>query len=225
MGSLVSLVLVIPAIVVSTVLHELMHGLVAYKLGDDTAKREGRLTLNPKEHIDPYLSIIVPVILYMLGAPIFGGAKPVPVNQHKLKGGAWGMALVAIMGPLTNLLLAFLAFVIAVATGIIVVNGDGAWITYTALGGYPATFLSVFIKINISLAMFNILPIPPLDGSRLLYALAPDSVREWMEKIEPYSIWIVMAIVLLFNTQVSELLSFLSGGIWGIFIGIVRLVI
>ena len=171
-------VVVVLVIVVSTVLHELAHGFVAYKLGDNTAKEEGRLTLNPIKHIDPYMSILVPVVLYLMRAPIIGGAKPVPVDRRNLKGGAWGMALVAACGPLTNLLIAFIVFVIGVSTGILqIVDVDTEARIMYAAGGGVQQFLTLivvnFVQINIVLAMFNLLPLPPLDGSRIVYAIAP----------------------------------------------------
>ena len=111
------LLIMLVIILISMVLHELAHGVVAYLLGDTTAKDEGRLTLNPFKHLDPIISILVPLFMYMTGGPIFGGAKPVPVDSRRLKGGAWGMALVAIAGPLTNFILAFLAFFIGHISG------------------------------------------------------------------------------------------------------------
>ena len=106
-------VLIVLVIVVgSVILHELAHGVVAYWFGDHTAKDAGRLTFNPIKHIDPFMSILVPVILYMLNAPVFGGAKPVPVNFANLKWREWGMALVALAGPFANFLLAFIFFLI-----------------------------------------------------------------------------------------------------------------
>ena len=110
-------VIVLAIVVGSVILHELSHGLVAYWLGDRTAKDAGRLTLNPIKHIDPVMSILVPVILYILHAPVFGGAKPVPINTRNLKWAEWGMALVALAGPLTNLLLAFVFFLIGQFSG------------------------------------------------------------------------------------------------------------
>ena len=113
---LIVMVVALGVTFVSMVLHELMHGLTAYWLGDDTAKVNGRLSLNPIKHIDPYLTIILPGLIilsnFFLGTnmPIFGGAKPVPFNPNKVKGGEWGAALVAIAGPLTNLVLAFICF-------------------------------------------------------------------------------------------------------------------
>ena len=111
-NAFVSLVVVLSIILISVILHELAHGVVAYWLGDHTAKDAGRLTLNPLKHIDPYMSILVPVILYLLGAPVFGGAKPVPINPNNIKGREWGMALVALAGPFTNFLIALIFFLI-----------------------------------------------------------------------------------------------------------------
>ena len=172
-------------------LHEAMHAYVGYWLGDDTAKREGRLTLNPLKHIDPFLSIILPLGLALIGAPIFGGAKPVPFNPDRVRGGDWGAALVAIAGPLTNLVFAFVTF--------------GIWVT---VGAPPITALAGKILItaytvNLGFFIFNSIPIPPLDGSRVLYALAPEFIRTGMRFIERYGIIFVFAIVLLFNSQIG----------------------
>ena len=107
------IIIVLAIILASVILHELAHGAVAYYLGDHTARDAGRLTLNPLKHIDPIMSILVPVVLYLLRAPVFGGAKPVPINSRNLKWHEWGLALVAIAGPLTNFLIAFITFLIA----------------------------------------------------------------------------------------------------------------
>ena len=117
MEFIIETIIVLAVILFSMVLHELAHGFVAYKLGDDTAKDDGRLTLNPLKHLDPWLSIAMPLLLLFSGGPVFGGAKPVPVDSSKLKWGAWGMALVSIAGPLTNFLIAFVAFLIGFYSG------------------------------------------------------------------------------------------------------------
>lgn len=192
--SYIAIILVI--IVGSVILHELAHGLVAYWLGDDTAKNAGRLTLNPLKHIDPYMSILVPVVLYIINAPVFGGAKPVPINTRNLKWKEWGMALVAIAGPLTNLLLAFIAFVIGHFTG---------WL-YGAGGDISEFIFNEIVFVNIGFAIFNILPIPPLDGSRVLYAIAPDGFRAILENIERYGIIIIYALILVFGEIFSNLM-------------------
>ena len=177
----VTLIFIIVILVFSTVLHELAHGYVAYWLGDHTAKASGRLSLNPIVHIDPVMSIIIPVILYLMGGPVFGGAKPVPINTRNLKWREWGFALVAIAGPLTNIILSFLFFL--------------AWFYTGGNTGNGNTILLYGLQINLGFALFNILPIPPLDGSRVLYALAPDFARDFMRKIEPYGLIIVYILV------------------------------
>ena len=139
MNDFLAVVIILVIVLVSVILHELMHGVVAYWLGDKTAKYAGRLTLNPIKHIDPYMSIIVPVLLYIMGAPVFGGAKPVPVDSRNLKWREWGMALVAIAGPLTNLVLAFIAFVIGHFTGLL----------YGSAGEIPMFIASEFVLVNI----------------------------------------------------------------------------
>lgn len=195
MAWVISLLIVLGAILVSMILHELAHGMVAYWLGDDTAKREGRLTLNPFKHLDPVLSVVMPLFLLAMGMPIFGGAKPVPINTRNLKYGVWGMALVAIAGPVTNILLAFIMFVIGTWTGGVL--DTGMW----------GTICWQFIIVNLGFGVFNLIPIPPLDGSRVLYALAPDGVRRVMEGMERWGIWLVMILVVAVPGVVSTLMT------------------
>lgn len=200
-------VVVLIIVVGSVILHELAHGVIAYLLGDDTAKEAGRLTLNPLKHIDPYMSILVPVVLYILGAPVFGGAKPVPINTRNLKWREWGMALVAIAGPLTNLLIAFIAFVIGHFTGFLY-----------GTGGELAGFIFIeLVYVNLGFTIFNILPIPPLDGSRVLYAIAPDGFRVVLERVERYGIIIVYMLILIFGEVFSHLMVGGINGLLGIF--------
>lgn len=182
------LVIVLGVILVSMTLHEAMHAYAGYWLGDDTAKLNGRLTLNPISHIDPFATVLLPLFLAAVGAPPFGAAKPVPFNPHNVRYGEWGAALVGLAGPFTNLLLAFMGFVLFQAVG----SGD--------LSGL---ILQTFILVNLGFFVFNMLPLPPLDGSRALYALAPDSVRRVMEMMEQYGIFVVFAIVLLFNFELA----------------------
>ena len=177
-------VIVLCVIVFSMMLHELTHGSVALALGDTTAKDDGRLTLNPIAHLDPFMSVILPLISYLMGGVVFGGAKPVPVNTHRLKGGAWGMALVAAVGPLTNFLLAFVSFLIMELSGV------------TAASGLIHTVLLDMVFVNLGFGVFNLIPIPPLDGSRILYLLMPDKVRELMERMEPVGIYIIYILIL-----------------------------
>lgn len=199
-----NVVIVLIIVLISVILHELAHGLVAYWLGDRTAKDMGRLSLNPIKHIDPFMSILVPVMLYLLNAPVFGGAKPVPINPNNLKGKEWGMALVAIAGPLTNFLLALIVFLIGYFTGLL---------DMAPAGSLPHFICYRFIIINLGFAVFNAIPIPPLDGSRVLYAIAPDAFRNVLASMERYGVIIVYMLILLFGQVFSNLMV---GGISGI---------
>lgn len=189
----ISIVLIV--ILISMTLHEAMHGYAAYWLGDDTAKQGGRLTLNPIAHIDPFLTIILPILLSISGAPVFGGAKPVPFNPTRVRFGELGAAIVGLAGPLTNLVIAFVLFVAYALMG----SPDIA---------HPlGMFLRTGILVNLGFFIFNMLPIPPLDGSRVLYAIAPDWARTGMEWIERYGILLVFAVVMLFSRQIGVYMS------------------
>lgn len=187
------LIIVLGVILVSMTLHEVMHGFMAYWLGDDTAKHQGRLTLNPIVHIDPFLTILLPLLLAVSGAPVFGGAKPVPFNPTRLRYDEWGVALVALAGPVTNLVLAFLSYGASVLLGGALVGPGGS---VNSLG----TILLIAVQVNLGFFAFNMLPLPPLDGSRIFYALAPDFVRRGMEEIERIGIIVVFMIILLFRS-------------------------
>ncbi|MBR0430984.1 site-2 protease family protein [Candidatus Saccharibacteria bacterium] len=201
----VNIVIVLVIVVGSVILHELSHGLVAYLLGDQTAKDAGRLSFNPIKHIDPYMSILVPVILYMLNAPVFGGAKPVPINSYNLKWREWGMAIVAVAGPLTNFLIAFVSFLIGHFSGLLYGSGMAAFI-FTEL-----------IFINLGFMLFNLIPIPPLDGSRVLYAIAPDGFRNLLASMERYGFILVYMLIFLFGEAFSHLMINGMNGILNFF--------
>jgi len=194
------LAIVLVVILISMTLHEAMHGFMAYWLGDDTAKLEGRLTLNPLKHIDPFLTIILPVVLALAHAPVFGGAKPVPFNPARVRGEEWGSALVALAGPLTNFILAFVGFGLLV----FIAPQDGSILR---------TFLETHVGVNLGFFVFNMIPIPPLDGSRVVYALAPEFVRRGMEAIERYGVLLVFAIVLFASSFIG---AFMGSAIDGI---------
>ena len=197
-----NIVIVLIIILFSMVLHELAHGVVAYILGDTTAKDEGRLSLNPLKHLDPFISVLLPLMMYLMGGPIFGGAKPVPINTRNLKWGAWGMAFVAVAGPATNFVLALLSFLIGHYTG---------FIYHTDLVGVA---FQEMVFANLGFMIFNLIPIPPLDGSRVLYAIAPDGVRRFMERMEGgMGLMVVLALVLIFGTALSRLMSGAMNGI------------
>ena len=205
------IVIVLIIAIASVILHELSHGLVAYWLGDHTAKDAGRLTFNPIKHIDPYMSILVPVVLYIIGAPVFGGAKPVPVNYRNLKWNEWGMALVALAGPFTNFLLAFIFFLIGHFSGL-----------FSLSSGNIGSFIIVeTVYINLGFMIFNLIPIPPLDGSRVLYAIAPDGFRNILANLERYGIIIMYMMILLFGNLFSNLMINGMNGVLHLFYFIV----
>ncbi len=172
--------------------HEAMHAFMSYWLGDDTAKLQGRLTLNPIKHIDPFLTILLPVILAISGGPIFGGAKPVPFNPNRVRYDEWGAALVALAGPLTNFVLAFVTFGAALLAGM-----------HTGVG----QFLVTATVVNLGFFVFNMLPIPPLDGSRVFYALAPEFVRRGMEAIEQFGIIFIFLIIIVASPLIGSFMT------------------
>lgn len=171
LGALVGVIVVIVSILISMTLHEAMHAYTSNYLGDDTARVLGRLTLNPLKHIDPFTTILMPVILYLAVGIPFGAAKPVPFNPNRLKYDEFGAALVGIAGPLTNLFLAVVS---------------GFWLRFVL--GFESSAITepvlLFMIVNLSFFVFNMIPFPPLDGSRLLYALAPEPIQDVMRTIE-----------------------------------------
>lgn len=202
--------IVVGVILISMTLHEAMHAFTSYWLGDDTAKREGRLTLNPIKHIDPFLTILLPLGLAIIGGPIFGGAKPVPFNPDRVKWDDWGAALVAIAGPLTNLVIAFLSF--------------GVWAVFGApTDGLFAQIITTMVTVNLGFFVFNMLPLPPLDGSRVIYALAPEFVRTGMRFIEQFGIIFIFAIVILAGGALGAFMQASVGFFVDLFTSIFRL--
>lgn len=162
--------------------HEATHAYVGYALGDTTAEEEGRLSLNPLRHIDLFTTILLPIItLVLFQAPILA-AKPVPFNPYRVRYGEWGAALIAGAGPLSNFLMA------AVAAGIFRLSDPSS---------FAAAVLYVFVTLNVALGVFNLVPIPPLDGSRVLFAFAPEPLQDFMRQIEPYGLFIIFGLVLL----------------------------
>lgn len=202
-----TILLVLGVIFVSTAFHELMHAYVAMKLGDDLAHSRGRISLNPLKHIDPFLTVFLPLMLMVLGSQPILAAKPVPINVNRLKGGDTGLALVGIAGPLTNLLIACLAAAVLRMTSF-------------ELTGLPLTVTLYVFYINISLFVFNMIPLPPLDGSRVLYAVAPEPVRRVMEQIESFGVIVVILFVSVFFGVIGPVLYRWESGLSKFLLGV-----
>lgn len=201
MFSLTEIVLFLIALLLSVSLHEMMHAYVAYYLGDDLAHSHGRISLNPLAHIDPILSLAMPAVLLLLGAPPILAAKPVPINTSRIRGEELGLAAVGIAGPFTNLALAFVG---------------GLLLQLVSMSGLLLGFVEMFVLVNVSLFVFNMLPIPPLDGSRVLYAVAPEGLRSIMRQIESFGIFFLVAILLLALPVISPILETLRTFILGL---------
>jgi Zn-dependent protease len=191
-------ILVFIGFLFSIVVHECAHGLVAHWLGDDTALRLGRITLNPLPHIDPFMSLVLPLVLYMAHAPIFGGAKPVPVVAYNLNHPRRDMMWVAWAGPVSNILLA-VGFALAGNLIFFVAKID------PGLGQSLLQVLVQLVVVNLLLAGFNLIPVPPLDGSRILAGLLSPEMAAPLVRLEPYGFLIVGLLV--FTGATSHLLA------------------
>lgn len=181
----------IVSFVIALVVHEVAHGFVAYKLGDPTAKRSGRLSLNPAHHVDPFGTVILPLMLMLMNMPIFGYAKPVPYNPAYFKDPRKGDVLVGLAGPAANLLLALAAALLACLLGLAapaLLQNEGFLYFY-------AWFIPLFIRINLFLMFFNLLPIPPLDGSSIFAILIPRNYLPKYYEIQRWALPIFMIVV------------------------------
>lgn len=201
MTDTISLILVLaPALVIAIVFHEVAHGYAARLLGDPTASERGRLTLNPIAHVDPVGTLLVPGALALLGGPMFGWAKPVPVNKWRLSNPRFGMMAVAAAGPASNFVLALVG---AVLYGLVLPDGamfrdDGS--TALVLDGLGEPFwlgtgLFYFMLANLFLGIFNLLPIPPFDGSHIVGGLLPARMRAMWDKLQGIGIALILVLV------------------------------
>lgn len=197
------LVITFIVIIGSVILHEIAHGYVAYRCGDLTAKLDGRLTLNPIPHIDPIGTLLIPFGLIILGSPVvFGYAKPVPVNPYNLRGGERDYFWVSVAGILVNIGLAVIGAVL-----------------FRVLGpeaGLLSTFSVYLVIYNILLALFNLAPIPPLDGSRILRTILPPEHKPILDQIEPYGMILVLFFLLFFSDRLYYGVQQLSGLLLGV---------
>lgn len=187
---IISILCFVPAIV----FHEMAHGFAAWRLGDPTAKRQGRLSVNPLNHIDPFGTVILPGIMMLAGGPVFGYAKPVPYNPSYFKNPKTGDVIVGLAGPLANLLMAVLAAVVSwllYPTAQSLVLGNEVFLCFYAL------FLPMFALINLYLMFFNLIPIPPLDGSSIIALFVPRKYMRQYYQVQRYAFPILMVVLVL----------------------------
>lgn len=171
-----------------------MHAFAAHKLGDNTAYEEGRLTLNPLKHVDFLTTIVLPAVLMLMHLPPILIAKPVPIDTAQVRHGDYGSALVALAGPFTNLALA----------------GIASFLLHLGVSGFAGHVLVLFMVLNVGVFVFNMLPIPPLDGSRLLYAFAPEPIQKIMYQIEQLGFVFLVLILLALSSFISPIISYLN---------------
>jgi len=200
--TLVNALILIPCLIVAIVTHEVAHGWVALKLGDTTARDLNRLSLNPLRHVDPVGTLLVPGVLALSGGPVFGWAKPVPVRMDRLDNPRFGMMAVGAAGPAVNILLALLG---AVVLGLIVrVAVAGGLDSPTEASDLVMQGLATFLSINVFLALFNLLPIPPFDGSHIVQGLLPERLGAAYGRLQRYGM-VVFALLVAVTWLAPEL--------------------
>lgn len=193
--------IVLVSMLISIPVHEAMHAFAARALGDRTAEEEGRLSLNPLRHIDILTSIVLPAVLLFLHLPPIFIAKPVPFDPRNVRYGDFGAALVGLAGPFTNLVLAAVASLVLRAIAPDISLGVG-------------TAIALFIQINIALFVFNMIPLPPLDGSRLIYAFAPEPVQRVMYQLESMGFGATILLLLLLSPFISPVVLTVTNAIY-----------
>jgi len=221
----INFIFLIAILILSVVVHEVSHGYIAYLLGDPTAKRAGRLSMNPFKHLDLTGSFIVPLMLVLLKSSfVFGWAKPVPYNPYNLKNQKWGPGLVAISGPLSNFLIAGTFGLVALflpldqtaktEIGLAAVNGAAIF----GAGYAPALFYfsSMVVWINVFLGIFNLIPIPPLDGSKVLFSFLPYRWNNAQIFLEKYGFFILLFFLFSFSAVLLPVVFFLFRSFLGI---------
>ena len=188
----------IAILIMSIVIHEVSHGFVAESFGDETARDAGRLTLNPISHLDLFGSIFLPAVLVLTHSPfLFGWAKPVPYNPNNLSNRKWGTIAVAAAGVCAN-------FIIAIIFGIVI-----RLTTTLSLPSGFYTITSAIVVVNLALAIFNLVPIPPLDGSRILFSFFPESIAMKIFRYEQYSLLLLLVFIVFFSSYLYPIMAFL----------------
>lgn len=205
---LVTLVMVLPVILFSLTIHEVSHGYVAFLMGDPTAKASGRLSLNPIKHLDP-IGTLFPIVMAISGMPAIGWAKPVPINPHYFKDPRRGMMFVGFAGPLSNFVMAFAAAMVAGLT----FNG----------GGFFFQMAMFALTINVALGIFNLIPVPPLDGSRVVSGLLSPALNYKYMKLEKYGLLIMIVMFMFFRGLLFAIISPAINGISNLMLSAFRL--
>lgn len=228
LNEIVLILFYVGILVYSAVIHEVAHGLAALRLGDPTAKYAGRLTLNPISHIDPWMTIITPILMLLMtgGRFAFGGAKPVPYNPYNLKNQKWGPLMVALAGPASNIVIAIVFSILASFIAIpmmakveIISNfnnwGEISSVIAGSLGSIAFEICVVIIFWNVLLAFFNLIPIPPLDGSKLLAVIFPISPMK-MAMMEQFGFVFLIMFIIFFSGPLGLFLNFMLNLFLGI---------
>lgn len=217
----VDIIFMIPALLFAVIMHEIAHGYVAYQIGDDTAKREGRLTLNPVPHIDPFGSLLIPGILILVGSPfLFGWAKPVPINPYNFRKVDYrlGIAITSFAGPFVNIALAVifsLLYKLSVDVDILtsIASFVGQWFVDSIM--IPiAIFFKYLVLVNLIIGIFNLIPIPPLDGGQIVLSLLPIHLYQKIAPYEQYGFFIVMILL------ISGIMGIIISPIYNFFISL-----
>ncbi len=202
----IGIVFQIAILIMSVVIHEVSHGYMAEYLGDSTARYAGRLTLNPFKHLDAFGSVILPLLLAFAGLPVFGWAKPVPYNPYNLRNQKTGEGLVALAGPLSNI---SIALFFAVIIRFILASGT--------VGSAFLSIASLIVLINLVLALFNLVPIPPLDGSKILFSILPYRFAQYRVSLEKYSIFIFLFFIFFLWQYLTPAVFYLFSHLTGIY--------
>ena len=211
MNDILTVVFFVLSLVPAIVLHEVSHGVVADRMGDHTARMAGRLTLNPIKHVDPFGTVVLPGLLllpYLFGRgsnPVFGYAKPMPVNPGNLRDPDRQTMWIALAGPGTNLALAVLGALVYRLLG----SG----------GGQLGRFFLIFVFVNVLLAVFNVMPIPPLDGSKVLARFLPPRARHVYQSMEPYGALFMLVIFFLFPSAIFAIVIPIRDGLLDLLVG------
>lgn len=226
LNEIVLITFYIAILIYSIILHEVFHGVAALWLGDPTAKYAGRITANPLKHIDPMMTIFVPLIMFLATGFAFGGAKPVPYNPYNLRNQKWGPTLVALAGPGSNIAIAIIAAILArtivlpMAVKVDIINNFNIWGTISQVisGSGVAILFELLVMVifwNVLLAFFNLIPIPPLDGSKLLFAVINVRV-ETMAIMEQFGFILLFMFIILFSGPLGIFLNFMLNLFLGI---------